>query len=398
MVNIFAEIKKTYGGLPSSIWVLAITQLINRAGAMVIFFLSIYLNSELKFDLNQVGWAMAVFGTGSILGVYTGGYLTDRIGFFRVMIASLVIGAGCFVAVSFITSYFWLLPGLFLMAFSSEAYRPANMAAVSLFSNSTNYLKAITLNRLAINLGFSVGPALGGLLATLDYRYIFWADAASSILAAGMAFVFLRARQQIIKTEDASFEVAVQSPYKDKLFLWFLPMVTLYSIAFLQLFTTMTVYYKQVELLTEVQIGLLLALNGLIVVVFEMFLISKIGNRGQPMNFIAAGTLLLMACYAVLFVGHGIAWMIVITVFASVSEMLAMPFMNTFMNNRSGASNKGKYSSLYIIAWSSAHIITPVLATVIPLRAGYNALWITLLSLAFGSLLLCRWIYRQEMR
>ena len=81
MVKILSEIKKTYGGLPTAIWILAITQLLNRAGAMVVFFLAIYLKDDLDLEFTQVGWAMAVYGAGSISGVKVGGYLTDRIGF-----------------------------------------------------------------------------------------------------------------------------------------------------------------------------------------------------------------------------------------------------------------------------------------------------------------------------
>jgi MFS family permease len=390
MIDPIKEIKNTYGGFPPSIWILAVTQLINRAGAMVVFFLAIYLKKELALEFYQVGWAMAVFGVGSILGIKCGGFLTDRIGFYKVMVASLVIGAICFVCVSFIQNYFLLLVGLFAMAFSSEAYRPANMAAVSLFSTSANYLKAITLNRLAINLGFAIGPALGGLLATIQFKYIFWVDAGSSLLAAGMAFVFLKGLPSLKSPTSTPTEGSIASPYKDKWFMWFLPMVSLYSISFLQLFTTMTIYYEEVENLTKIQIGQLLALNGGIVAVFEMFLINKIGHRGRPLNFIAAGTLMLIFCYLLLFVAHGFLWMVVITVFASLSEMLAMPFMNTFMNDRSNASNKGQYASLYIIAWSFAHIVTPLLATGIAHASGYGALWTTMLVISFGSLIIGR--------
>jgi predicted MFS family arabinose efflux permease len=394
MVKILSEIKKTYGGLPTAIWILAITQLLNRAGAMVVFFLAIYLKDDLDLEFTQVGWAMAVYGAGSISGVKVGGYLTDRIGFFRVMVASLLIGAGCFFVVSFVRQYSLLLPGLFLMAFSSEAYRPANMAAVSLFSNAQNYLKAITLNRLAINLGFAIGPALGGLLASFNYQYIFWADAASSILAAGMALQFLRNHRHLAPAQAVEPSTASISPYKDKLFLWFLPMVSLYSIAFLQLFTTMTIYYEEAERLTKIQIGQLLALNGGIVAVFEMFLISKIGHRAKAMHFVGIGALLLMGCYALLYVAHGYGWMVVLTIFASLSEMFAMPFMNTFMNDRSTPANKGQYSSLYIIAWSLSHIITPLLATSIAQYAGYPTLWTIMLVFAGMCLLLSQLIHR----
>lgn len=173
----------------------------------------------------------------------------------------------------------------------------------------------------------------------------------------------------------------------------FLPMVSLYSIAFLQLFTTMTIYYEEVQQLTKIQIGQLLALNGGIVAVFEMFLISKIGKRGRPMQFIASGTIMLMLCYVSLYAASGFTWMIMITVVASFSEMFAMPFMNTFMNDRSSPKTKGQYSSLYIIAWSLAHIITPLLTSYVATHFGYTALWTVMLVLASSSLALALFIH-----
>jgi MFS family permease len=95
-----------------------------------------------------------------------------------------------------------------------------------------------------------------------------------------------------------------------------------------------------------------------------------------------------------LYVAHGFLWMVVITVFASLSEMFAMPFMNTFMNDRSNASNKGQYSSMYIIAWSLAHIATPLLVTGIAQAAGYGSLWTTMLILSIGSLIIGRFIHK----
>jgi MFS family permease len=130
------------------------------------------------------------------------------------------------------------------------------------------------------------------------------------------------------------------------------------------------------------------------VAVFEMFLISKIGHRAKAMQFIGIGALLLMGCYALLYVAHGFGWMVILTIFASLSEMFAMPFMNTFMNDRSTAANKGQYSSLYIIAWSLSHIITPLLATGIAQYGGYQALWTTMLVFASMCLLLSQLIHR----
>jgi predicted MFS family arabinose efflux permease len=169
--------------------------------------------------------------------------------------------------------------------------------------------------------------------------------------------------------------VAERSPWSDKAFLLFLPMVTIYAMAFFQLFSTMSIYYKNHEGFSEAQIGAILALNGLLVAAFELVLIYKIEKKGSLFHWIIGGALLLTLSYVLILFLHGFLAFLFIIVLVSFSEMLVMPFTNTFMNNRSGKTNRGRYASLYVMAWSASHIFTPLLATRIMNDAGYEALW-----------------------
>ncbi|MDZ7614368.1 MAG: hypothetical protein U5K51_12205 [Flavobacteriaceae bacterium] len=65
-----------YAGFSPEVWFLALITFVNRAGAMVIPFLSLYLVKDLHFSLSQVGWIMSCFGVGSLLGVYLGRYFS----------------------------------------------------------------------------------------------------------------------------------------------------------------------------------------------------------------------------------------------------------------------------------------------------------------------------------
>ena len=79
------KIIKPYQGLSREIWFMALTMLINRAGAMVVPFLSLYLTNYLEFSLEKVGWIMSFYGFGSVAGVFIGGKLSDKIGYYKVM-------------------------------------------------------------------------------------------------------------------------------------------------------------------------------------------------------------------------------------------------------------------------------------------------------------------------
>jgi MFS family permease len=377
---------KAYSGIQKEVWLLALAQLVNRIGTMVIFFLSIYLKDHLHFDIPRVGWAMGFFGAGSLTGVLLGGRIADRFGYRLLMTSSLLLGGSLFIVASFVTSFEWLCLVLFLMSCIGEAFRPANMASVGHYSSPENYTRSVSLLRLATNLGFSFGPAIGGWIAGISYQSIFIVDGLSSIAAGFMLAVFLK-KGNLKKTTQVQKNVddtRALGPLSDKLFLFFLPLATLYSAAFLQFFTTMPLYYKDVAALSESQIGWLVSLNGLIVAVFEMVLIYKIENKWNQFNFIFIGALILVASYVTFLFTDSIQWIILNTVLISFSEMFALPFMNTFMNSRASENTRGSFASFYTMSWSASQVITPPAAAFIIERYGFHSLWICMTIIALS--------------
>lgn len=396
MKSIVRLYKDAFSGIPRSIWLLALTQLINRSGSMVVFFLAVYLRDELLFDYFHTGVIMALFGAGSFFGVYVGGKLIDRIGHYPVMLSSLLIGGIMFIVVGQMHNFYLLSVGMFVLSALGESFRPAGMVAISHYASPENYTRSISLYRLAINLGFSVGPAVGGILASVSYELIFWADGVTCMLAALSIFLFLENSKKKEKKSEAVLKKVkpnpADSPFRDKAYLVFVPLVCIYATAFFQLFTTMSLYYKDSEHLSESQIGFILALNGLLVAAIEMVLIYKIEKKRSPYYWIFVGALLLMISYIMLLFVHGFVWLIVLTIIISFSEMFAMPFMNTFMNERAAEHNKGQYASLYVMAWSVAQVATPLLATQIMGHYGYNTLWVVLALFAFLVIVLNHWM------
>jgi MFS family permease len=384
-----------FGGLSRSIWLLALAQFINRSGSMVIFFLAIYLKDELHLDFSQVGTVMACYGIGALVGVYLGGRFTDRFGHRPVMVISLIGGFVLFVLSSFIRDFGLLCIVLFLLSACGDGFRPAGMVAISHYSTPDNYTRSVSLYRLAINLGFSIGPALGGLLAAVNYKWLFWVDGATCLCAAVFVYLYLKG------DEVADDKPIVNQPIKpsisawrDKPFLIFLPMVTIYAMAFFQLFSTMSIYYKSREGFSEGQIGTILAINGLLVAAFELVLIYKIERRGSLYQWIILGALLLAISYLLILFVHGFLWFVFIIVLVSFSEMFVMPFTNTFMNNRCDKSNRGQYASLYVMAWSASHIFIPLLATTIINDLGYAYLWWLMIAFSMLVIFITLWLQR----
>ena len=180
----FQRYINNFRGFSREIWILAIITFINRAGTMVLPFLSKYLKEDLHFTYGEVGWIMVCFGFGSILGSWLGGKLSDKIGFYRIMIISLLVSGLLFFVIQFITSFIGLCISMFLIMTVADMYRPAMFVSLGAYAKPEIRTRALTLVRLAINLGFAAGPALGGLIImNIGYRGLFWADGATCIIA-----------------------------------------------------------------------------------------------------------------------------------------------------------------------------------------------------------------------
>ena len=252
---------------------------------------------------------------------------------------------------------------IFLMSAVGEAFRPANTTSIAYYSTPENRTRSYSLNRLAINLGWSLGPALGGFMATLGYQYLFMADGLTCMAAAALLWVFVRAEAgtgaQTTETQThqaTSGSLQQLSPYHDAVFMAFVGFTVLYATTFLQFFTVVPVYLKSQLHFSELQIGSLLALNGLLVAVFEMLVIYRIEGRFHKLSFIAWGTALCSLSYLLMQLDE-LRWMpLLIVVLLTLSEILAMPFMNTFTIERSTPSTRGQYTALYSMTYSLAHV------------------------------------------
>ena len=188
---------------------LAAVTFVNRAGTMVVPFLSLYLTKDMGLSMEQVGWIMSCFGLGSVLGSWLGGKLTDRFGFYDVMIGALVASGIAFILLQFVQGFVPFCFGIFALTLVSDTFRPAIFVALRAYAKPENRTRAVTLIRLAINLGFSLGPAIGGLiLSCLCYFGLFLVAGCMSMCAGGLLIYSLDRKQRKThpngkKTENA---------------------------------------------------------------------------------------------------------------------------------------------------------------------------------------------------
>lgn len=369
--------KSAYSGLSPSTWWLSFVMLVNRSGTMVLPFMTIYLTSpSMGYSIGQAGFVMALFGLGSVSGGFIGGKLTDRLGFHPVQLITLLGGGVLFMALGQMRSFPLICLFTFLLSLVNEAFRPANSTAIVAYSKEGARTRSYALNRLAINLGWAVGSAIGGLLAAINYELLFWVDGATNISAALLLWYFLHPSKQVIPEQKETVADPSHSPYRDKIYLWFILLTILFAGCFFQLFTNLNAYYKIELHFNEAFIGLIGALNGVMIAIIEMVLIFKLEGRRPGLYYIARGSILVGFAYLMLNIFHidhimALLMMVVMT----MGEILVLPFMNTFWTSRSADHNRGQYAGLYTIAWSIAQTGGPFLGSQIAEYAGFNVLW-----------------------
>ncbi|MBV7531530.1 MFS transporter [Chitinophaga sp. sic0106] len=368
--------RNAYAGLAPATWWLSLILLINRSGTMVIPFLTVYMTQHLHFTITQAGIVMACFGSGAIVGATLGGWLSDRIGFYQVQFWSLFSNGLLFILLGQMHTFPQLCICVFALSSVGDAFRPANSIAIAAYSNPENRTRSYALNRLAVNLGWSVGPAIGGLLASFSYDLLFWVDGATCMFAAFMMRILLPPVPAPAKSH-ADHSIPKESIWKDQIYITFLVFAMINAICLFQFSSIVPLYFKEVLHMQEWAIGLTMSMNGIMIAVIEMVMIYRLDGRFPNLLFIMRGSILVAVAYYVI---AGLpAWWIVAPVFMVIitfGEMLCLPFMNSFWIARSQTHNRGQYAALYTISYSVANIVSPTAGAFVVGHLGFTYWWI----------------------
>lgn len=380
--------KTSFSGLSRETWLLSTVMMFNRCGSMAVPFMGLYVTQSLHRSAVDAGLIITLFGIGSILGSATGGKLTDIIGFRPVQILSSIIGGILFILFSTITHFSSLCILTVVISFFSDAFRPANFTAVANYAKEGTTTRSYSLNRLATNIGWSVGISMAGLIASINYKLLFIVEGGVSILV-GLAILFFlpKVKGFIKQAKQNRNTLIILKPWQDLFYVKFILLSTVFITCAFLMFRVVPVFFKEEWHINELAIGIIMGLNGAVIALFEMIMINKIEKRRPPMFFIIIGAVFFASSYLLLsiplifHVGVAVLVMIVFT----VGEMLVLPFINTVVISRSNEYNRGLYAAGYTLSWSVAQVVGPLAGFYIAKQLGYNWLWV---GIAF-LLLLC---------
>jgi MFS family permease len=372
-----ASVRAAAGGLPRIFWTLVAGIFVNRLASFVITFLAVYLVRERGLAANQAGRIVALFGVGLLVAGPLGGTLADAVGRRTTMLLSLTLGALSTAAIGFVREPGALAALAFLSALTNEMYRPAMAAVVADVVPPGDRARAWGLMYWAVNLGWAVGLALGGLIAARSFLALFIADAGTSL-----AFAAIVARG-VPETRPA--DAHAHSPLAG--------LARVFSdgpfVGFVLLNLTALVVFVQFQLAGAVDMnahGLgpgvfaaILSLNALGVVLLQPLLGPALSRRDGA-RLLAASSLFIGTGYGV----NALAgWLPPLPVYAvgtvlwTIGEVTGFPVGAAIVANLAPADLRGRYQGVFSMSWGLAFTIAPVLGGEILTRLGSRPLWAT---------------------
>lgn len=352
--------------------------LINRAGSMVLPFVSLFLTQDLGWTKYQTGIAVSVYGFGSLTGAFIGGKLSDIYRNKDIMVWSLILGGLAIMSIGFTKNFYLLTAALFVAAAISDALRPPLYAEVSLRSTDDNVTRGISLVRLAVNLGISVGPAVGGFVAyAYGYFWLFILDGITCILAGIFLFAMLEPFSEKRKVKAKSKQ-GTRSPYRDFYFMCFLFFNLIILTGFFQILYSVPVYLKEVYGVNEKQIGWFFTANGLLIFLFEMPIIYYLEKAKLDFKPLIIGAVVMGSAY-LSFALFQSFWPAIISysLLIAFGEIINFPFINTISIRRSDEDSLGDYMGAVAMLFSLSLILSPLCGLpIIEFVDNYTIYWI----------------------
>ena len=257
--------------LPRPAWILFLGTFLNKFGTFVLPFLTLYLTQR-GFSLNDAGLAISAYGVGGLMASVLGGHLADAIGRRKTIALSMFSVAAAMVLLSQSRSLPAIIAATWLAALTGELYRPASSALLADLVPPELRVTAYAAYRMAFNAGFAFGPATAGFLAARGYFWLFAGDAATSVLFGVIALVALP-RGLPSRREEGGWRHDLKTVASDGRFVRLLSAAFLIALVFLQISSTFSLQVTG-QGFPAATYGLILSLNGVLVVLCELPLTS----------------------------------------------------------------------------------------------------------------------------
>ncbi len=341
--------------LPRPAWVLFFGTFLNKFGAFVVPFLTIYLTKQ-GYTVTAAGKAVASYGLGGLVASLLGGHLADKLGRRETIALSMFSGAATMMLLSQAHHLALIIVLTTLTGLASEFYRPASSALLTDLVPPNQRVTAFSTLRMAFNAGFAFGPAMAGFIAAFGFFWLFAGDAATSVLY-GIVALFALPRGVYNPQANASWSAALKVLRRDQKLHQLLLANFAIGLIFFQIASTFGLYVTKLGFSTATY-GVLVSLNGALVVLAELPL-TTITRRFPARRVMAVGYLIIGAGFGMNYFAHSVTALAVCMGIFTFGEMVTMPMVSAYVANLAPADMRGRYLGVSGLTWSLALVLGP---------------------------------------
>ncbi len=359
------------GRLPSSIKAICAAGLINRAGTMVLPYIAVWLIEARGYTASEAGFLIGCYGAGALLAAPLGGRLADHFGAVFVMRAGLIATGIAILALPFFEARWAMCTVMFLWSMLGEVFRPANLVALSTLVPAEDRKVALSLGRLAINLGMSVGPALGGVLISVSYWLLFVVDGATSLAAA--LWIWLVVKVDTPRRAAAHANASSKKPL-DLRVIYFLLAFAPAALVFVQHSTVLLLFLVEDMHQPKAVYGILMTINTLIIVFAEVRLNIAM-QRWPASRALPLAAVLLGSGFGLLAFHPKMPVVIAGWILFTIGEMIALPASAAYVAELAPEGETGRYMGAYQMLMSGIFATGPWLGTYVLQHWGASVLW-----------------------
>lgn len=397
---------ESVSGLPRQFWWLWTSTLINRLGSFVATFLALYLTVERGYSASYAGLVGALYGLGGVISSVGAGVLTDRLGRRPTMLIAQLSTAASVALLGFMEDPVAIAAVAGVVGMATNASRPAVQAMMADIVAPEDRVRAFSLNYWAINLGVAVSSTAAGLIARHGYLSLFLGESALVLACALVVFRKLPESRPAAATPDgpdgglngpegdggaAPAPVSMLTVLRDGRFMTVVGLNLLLALLFQQASVSMPVSMGQ-NGFSSADFGMVIALNGVLVVLLQIPVTRFIEHRSPAMLLIGSA---LLAGY-----GFGLTaladsvalYALAVTVW-TLGEIINSPTQMGLVVRLSPLHGRGRYQGMYSLSWSIASLAAPLLGGLVIDHYGADALWAgcaavgTVAAMGYGLLL-----------
>jgi MFS family permease len=364
------------GGLPRQFWFLWTGTLINRLGSFVVIFLAIYLTGERGFTQSQAGLVIGLYGVGGAIGTTAGGVLADRWGRRPTMLLAQFGASALMLALGFAHTFPLIIANTFLLGVVTEAARPAFQAMMIDVVGLADRVRAYSLNYWAINLGFALSSVGAGLAAKANYLLLFVIDAGTTLVTAVISLIFLsETKPATTRTNSPGVRPGgLGTVLGDRTFLAYVTISLGGIVVMMQHMSTLPIAMTA-DGLSAATYGWVIAVNGVLIVLGQLFIPKLIGNRDAS-RVLAVAALIIGVGFGLVAFAHA-AWFFALTVVIwTVGEMLQSPSNAATVAALSPPALRGRYQGLNSLTWSAGTAVAPIAGGFTQQHLGNATLWL----------------------